>query len=90
MTLDELMDLEHQDLLEPKDIARIGNLKHNAARTILNTQVRVDEQRLRRRTSDALPKILAVIAEEKQRRAARVIEGRVAATPQIDGMGNTV
>lgn len=50
---------------EYKDIARIGNMKLSAMKTILNTQLRVDDQRLRRRGEDLLPKILARLAEEK-------------------------
>jgi len=56
--------------LEPKDIARLGNLVHNAARTAVNTQVRVDEQRLRRKQADIMPKILEALQREKAKLAA--------------------
>lgn len=52
---------------EYKDIARIGNMKLSAMKTVLNTQLRVDDQRLRRRGEDILPKILEVLAREKLR-----------------------
>jgi hypothetical protein len=38
-----------------------------AARTILNTQVKVDEVRLRRKNQDLLPAILKRLAEEEAR-----------------------
>lgn len=41
--------------------------------TVLNTQVRVDEGRLKRRKLDALPKLLEIIAGE-ERKLGRIID----------------
>lgn len=41
-------------------------------KTVLGTQVRVDENRLRRKLADSMPKLLALIKEEESRLA---IEG---------------
>ena len=50
-----------------------------AATTTLNTQVRVDEGRLKRRKLDALPKLLEMIRQEEGRTTAvRLIEGELA------------
>jgi hypothetical protein len=56
--------------LEPKDLARIGNLVHSAARTTLNTQVRVDEQRLKRKGSEDMLKTILATMEEQRKRLA--------------------
>lgn len=39
----------------------------SAINTVLNTQVRVDEGRLKRRKLDALPKLLEILAREESR-----------------------
>lgn len=70
----ELLELEF-DFTQPK----IVNAKLAAATTTLNTQVRVDEGRLKRRKLDALPKLLEMIAREEGRTGAvRLIEGELA------------
>lgn len=56
------------------DVAKIGNLIHAAARTTLNTQVRVDEQRLRRKSMDIMPQIIETLNRERARLAGPVIE----------------
>lgn len=58
---------------DPKDIdeslsfSRVANVRLGAARTILNTQVKVDEVRLKRKSADLLPAILKRLAEEEAR-----------------------
>lgn len=70
-----MLDLKLSEAeMEPKDLARIGNLIHSAARTGLITQVRVDEQRLRRKTNDIIPKLLERLEQEKRFMAAQVVE----------------
>ena len=56
------------------DVAKIGNLIHAAARTTLNTQVRVDEQRLRRKNMDIMPEILETLNRERARLEGRIVE----------------
>ena len=53
--------------MEPKDIARVGGVILGAARMTLGTQVRVDEQRLKAKSLDLLPKILQRVEEERKR-----------------------
>lgn len=86
--LDNLMDLDFDCFLDPKDVAKIGNVVHNAARTVLNTQVRVDEQRLRRKTADALPRILAAIDEEHARREGKLLDAQPLPTQSPDAQDN--
>lgn len=45
----------------------------SVVKTVLATQLRVDENQLRRRTVDALPQLLKEIAIEEKKLAARVI-----------------
>jgi hypothetical protein len=40
--------------------------KSSAAQTLLNAQLRVDENQLRQRTLDKLPELLRLIAEEEK------------------------
>lgn len=40
-------------------------------KTVLTTQVRVDETKLRMKVAETLPKLLAILAEEEQRLGAR-------------------
>jgi hypothetical protein len=47
--------------------SRVANVRLGAARTILNTQVKVDEVRLKRKSADLLPAILKRLAEEEAR-----------------------
>lgn len=47
------------------DVVKVAKLHHTAAATVLNTQVRVDEARLRRQNTDILPEIIKMLAEEK-------------------------
>jgi len=55
------------DEKEALAIARIENIRQGAARTVLNTQTKVDEQLLRRKNESLLPKILArLIQLEKE------------------------
>lgn len=51
------------DLSEDKQVKAVLS----AAGIVLNTQVRVDEGRLKRRKLDALPKLLEIIAREEGR-----------------------
>ena len=51
------------DEKEALAVARIENIRQGAARTILNTQTKVDEQLLRRKNESLLPKILARLIE---------------------------
>lgn len=70
----ELLELEF-DFTQPK----LVNAKLAAATTTLNTQVRVDEGRLKRRQADALPKLLEMIRREEGRTVAvHLIEGELA------------
>lgn len=58
--------------LDPEDMDTYAhNLRglNTALKTVLQTQVRVDEHRLKARKLDALPDILAAIAEEEAKRA---------------------
>jgi hypothetical protein len=62
----------HQ-VLEPEvDLSneKMTKLQLAAAGTALNTQVKVDENRLRKRKLDVLPKLIELIAEERARLAA--------------------
>lgn len=71
--LRQLLELDF-DFEQPK----LVNAKLTAAQTVLNTQVRVDEGRLKRRKLDALPKLLELIAREEGRPGiARMIEGQL-------------
>lgn len=65
----EILDLPLDGYETVKEQVQIGNLKQSAARTILNTQVRVDEQRFRRQQADIMPKILETLEREKLRLA---------------------
>jgi hypothetical protein len=51
-------------------LARVGNLVQAAARTTLNAQVRVDEQRLKRKGSEDVLKTILAKMEEHRRRLA--------------------
>lgn len=57
----------YDDLLEggPALDAKILSAQADAARTVLTTQLRVDDSRLRKRNVDTLAKLLARIAEEE-------------------------
>lgn len=44
----------------------MANLVQTAARTSLQIQVRVDDQRLRRRSVDILPELFEILKEKKQ------------------------
>ena len=63
--------------LDAKDTVRIGNLKKEVMKTMLLTQVQVDDQRLKRKASDLLPEILKRLEEEKKR---LMLEGSIAAS----------
>jgi hypothetical protein len=58
-------------LEEPIDFEndKAMRLQVSTIQTVLNTQVRVDEGRLKRRKIDALPKLLELIQREEQKRA---------------------
>lgn len=66
------LDLPEGD--DHKNVARIGNLVHQAARTGLVTQVKVDEQRLRKKSEDILPRLLERLAQEKLRLASEILQ----------------
>ncbi len=53
--------------LDAKDIVRVGTLKKEVMKTMLHTQVQVDDQRLKRKTTDLLPEILRRLEEQKKR-----------------------
>lgn len=59
------------------DVPKLVNAKLNAASTVLSTQVKVDEGRLKRRQLDTLPKLLDLIRKEEGR-PLRMIEGALA------------
>lgn len=65
---DEILDIE----LDPDDEKYGDNLRglNAAIKTVVATQVRVDEHRLKARKLDALPELLALIAEEEAKRLA--------------------
>lgn len=46
---------------------RVGTLKKEVMKTMLHTQVQVDDQRLKRKTTDLLPEILKRLEEQKKR-----------------------
>ena len=56
------------------DNTRMVNAQLSAATTVLNTQVRVDEGRLRKRKLDILPKLLDLIAKEEGKLAPKMLE----------------
>lgn len=71
------MDVLHERAPEDsdtKDKARIGNMLVSAARVGINTQLRVDEQKMRERRDDLLPRILERLALEKAK-LGMLIEG---------------
>jgi len=51
---------------ETKTLIDMANLVQTAARTSLQIQVRVDDQRLRRRSVDILPELFEILKEKKQ------------------------
>ncbi len=53
--------------LDAKDIVRVGTLKKEVMKTMLHTQVQVDDQRLKRKGTDLLPEILRRMEEQKKR-----------------------
>jgi hypothetical protein len=63
------------DLDESLAFSRVANVRLSAAKTVLSTQTKVDEQRLRRKSSDLIPSILARLKLEEDR---LTIEGSVA------------
>ena len=46
---------------------RVGTLKKEVMKTMLHTQVQVDDQRLKRKGTDLLPEILKRLEEQKKR-----------------------
>jgi hypothetical protein len=70
--LDEIMSIP----LEPESEHYAGVLRaqNAAANTALITQTRVDDAHLRRRQTDMLPKLLAIIAREQARLPPKLIE----------------
>lgn len=54
---------------ELDNMVKIAKLHLSAADTALKIQVRVDENRLRRKTNDILPSILEILREEKRKLA---------------------
>ena len=56
-----------EDLMPSEEVAYL-NMKSGVARTILNTQVRVEEQRMKRKAADFLPKLLERVEQERKRR----------------------
>lgn len=65
----EILDLSLGDA-EDKEFATLLRVQMTAVQTVLNTQVRVDEQRLRRKQSDNLPKLLEALARHDRARRA--------------------
>jgi len=68
--LDELTDKAFDNIEEILDMPFDGEnksatVKLAAAQAVLNVQVKVDETRLRKRQTDLLPKLLAVIERER-------------------------
>ena len=53
--------------LKPADLVRVGTLKKEVMKAMLKTQVEVDDQRLKRQTTDLLPEILKRLEQEKER-----------------------
>lgn len=57
---------------DDENFPTILRVKMSAAQTVMNTQVKVDEQRLKQRQADRLPEILdRLLAEEKVLRLVR-------------------
>lgn len=50
-----------------RQYVRMQKVRHAAANTILNTAVRVDDQRLRRRMMDRFPALMKLISEEQKK-----------------------
>jgi hypothetical protein len=64
-----------------KKAIELAKLKLGASDRILNTQVRVDETRLKARTTSRLPEMLQELLEMKaKRREGRLIEGHAIET----------
>lgn len=83
--LDEIMALP----LDPEDRHFGGVLRAQvgAANTALNTQVRVDENALRRQSLDRLPALLALV-NETAKRLPQTVEHVPSEKPVIDGGGD--
>lgn len=62
-----LTDLPNDDELD--DLVKVAKLHLSAADTVMKVQVRVDENRLRRKQNDILPAILEILREEKRKLA---------------------
>ena len=77
----EILDipLDQFNLIDPeakhfkREIER-AKLKLYAAERVLQTQVRVDQNELRKREIDVLPRLLAIIAEEKKLIEAPILD----------------
>jgi hypothetical protein len=50
-------------------VARLAGIKAQMVRTVLGAQIRVDDQRMKRKTMDYLPELLAKIEKERKRLA---------------------
>lgn len=73
------LKLDHDILRDPKSVdfnraVNLAKLQLGAADRVLATQTRVDETKLRRGQIDILPKLLAIVMEEKKA-LGMVIEG---------------
>jgi len=77
---DKALDLLEQVIGEAPqwDDPKLLNAQITASQSIINTQTKVDETRLRRRQTDILPKLLEIMSREEKRLPGRVIEGELA------------
>jgi hypothetical protein len=70
----EILGVELDDMeVGSKEWGRVANAVLTATRLALGTQVRVDEQKLRRKQHDRLPEIFKRIEEAKAMLGARVL-----------------
>lgn len=73
--LDRASDLLEMDISNDEDDKfgeKVRGL-NSVIKTVLQTQVRVDEHRLKSRKLDALPELLELIKAEEKQRAARTV-----------------
>lgn len=67
--LNEILDIP-LTTAEDKEFATLLRVQMTAVQTVLNTNVRVDEQRMKRRTSDNLGALLEVLSKHEKKMPA--------------------
>lgn len=69
--LNEILDLDLKTA-EDKEFSTLLRVQMTAVQTVLNTNVRVDEQRMKRRTSDNMAHLLETLSRHEQKMAVIV------------------